>query len=243
MARQPQPLSAIEAQRRTYIITPLLAKDTWHALRIRAALHTANDVVSQKDFEGPSRFGDTYNVVQNSMALSVALALARLLDVSANRLPIEQQDKASIPVLAHLLKRHDVQGTLIEAARTWHPHLMGGAELGEATCREALSQALSLFEAHTASAEDQEAHARLRAFRTGRLAHHLFDALPQDLPRFEDLDALADFARSFVRQAVLAVEGHDRDLSCEEQIKMTMNKEFWATALSATLRAEQGSAE
>ena len=72
-----------------------------------------------------------------------------------------------------------------------------------------------------------ESQSRLRSFRTGRLAHHLFDDQPTDLPRFDDLDAaLADFASEFVRAAVLAVEGHDRDLGREEETKWKMDKNF-----------------
>jgi hypothetical protein len=232
-------LSSDEAMRRTERIASLLAKDTWFALRARAALNTANDVVNEDRFDHPSRFGDTYNVIQNSMALTVALALARLFDVSnPERYPVEQQDKASIPVLAHLLMRRDVQQTLAEKARGWHPHLICGAELGEASCRDALSAALTLYEAHSKSTDHQDAYSRLRRFRTGRLAHHLFDDLPTDLPRFDDLDTLADFARDFGRAAVLAVEGRDHDLGHEEMVKWEIDREFWSVALSATLTAD-----
>jgi hypothetical protein len=240
MPKNVRSLSGDEAMRRTERIASLLAKDTWFALRARAALHTANDVVSDDRFDRPGRFGDTYNVILNSMALTVALALARLFDVSnPERYPIEQQDKASIPVLAHLLMRQDVQQTLTENARGWHPQLTGGAELGEASCQDALSAALILYETHLKSPDHQDAHSRIRSFRTGRLAHHLFDDLPTDLPRFDDLDVLANFARDFVRAAVLAVEGHDRDLGHEEKIKWKIDRQFWDVALSATLAAEE----
>jgi hypothetical protein len=238
MAKPVKPLPTDEAIRRTGQITSLLAKDTWFALRAKVAMHAANDVVSQKRFDGPSLFADTYNVVSNSLALTVALAVARLFDVSDPRqYPVEQQDKASIPVLANLLMRHDVQRTLTERARDWHPQLIGGANLGEATCREALSNALGLFETHTKSTDHQEAFSRLRQFRTSRLAHHLFDDLPTDLPRFEDLDLLANFARHFVRATVLAVEGYNRDLGEQEEIKNRIDGQFWEMALSALSHA------
>jgi hypothetical protein len=238
MAKRLQPLPTDEALRRANRITSLLAKDTWFALRARAALHTANDVISQKSYDRPSRFADTYNVVQNSMALTVALAVARLFDVSdPNRYPVEQQDKASIPVLANLLMRHDVQHALVAKSRDWHPQLTGGAELGEATCSEALSTAFALYETHTKSTDHQDAFSRLRKFRTSRLAHHLFDDLPTDLPRFDDLDLLANFAQDFVRATVLAVEGSDRDLGHEEELKSSIDRAFWDTALSAIFAA------
>src|SRR5260370_42213207 len=121
MAKRLQPFPTDEALRRANRITSLLAKDTWFALRARAALHTANDVISQKSYDRPSRFADTYNVVQNSMALTVALAVARLFDVSdPNRYPVVQQAKASIPVLYNMLMRQDVQHAL-EATHRYLP--------------------------------------------------------------------------------------------------------------------------
>ena len=68
-----QPLPFDEALRRTERITSLLAKDTWYALRARSALHTANDFIWDHDCDSPSEFADTYNVVQNSLALNVPL--------------------------------------------------------------------------------------------------------------------------------------------------------------------------
>jgi hypothetical protein len=241
MGKQRRPLPAEEALRRTTLITSLLAKDTWYALRARTALHTANDVILEKNFDGPSRFGDTYNVVQNSLALTVALAIARLFDLnkSTDRYPVEEQDKASIPVLATLLMRIDVQDALAEKARGWLPDLTRGPELGESDCRSRLSTALSLYEAHTDSADHQAALTRLRDFRTGRLAHHLFDDLPTDLPRFDDLNLLAICARDFVRSAVLAVTGTDRDLGHEEDIKRKIDRQFWDIGLSAVLAVEE----
>jgi hypothetical protein len=45
----------------------------------------------------------TFNAVQQAMALKLALDLARIFDVTENgRYPAEEQDKASIPVLAAL---------------------------------------------------------------------------------------------------------------------------------------------
>lgn len=240
MPKKRSALTDEEAMRRTKLIVPSLATDTWFALRARAVMHAANDVVGEERFNRPCSFGDTFNVTQNSLALNVALALARLFDVSDPvRHPIEQQDKASIPVLAHLFRRQDVQETLAANAREWHPQLIDGAKLGEANCREAYSKALALYEMYVNSATHQAAQSRLRSFRTGRLAHHLFDEQPTDLPHFDDLDALADFAGEFVRVAVLAVKGHDRDLGHEEEIKWKMDKTFWGVALSAALAADQ----
>ncbi|WP_154070834.1 hypothetical protein [Bradyrhizobium lablabi] len=217
----------------------MLAADTWYALRARAGLDTANELVWEKDYRDPSRFGDTYNVVQNSLVLTVALGVARLFDVSdPDRYPIEQQDKASMPVLANLLMRRDIQDALAEKARDWHSQHLDGAELGETSCRRAISTAIALYETFSKSDEHRDALSRVRDFRTSRLAHNLFDDHPADLPRFDDLDLLANSARDFVRLVVLAVEGIDRDLGREEGLKRDVDRQFWDVALSALFAAE-----
>jgi hypothetical protein len=162
-----------------------------------------------------------------------------LFDVTnPDRYPVEQQDKASIPVLANLLMSRDVQDALAEKARGWLPQLAGGAKLGEADCRTAICAAVGSYETYVRSTSCQDALSRLRLFRTSRLAHHLFDDLPTDLPRFDDLDLLANYARDFVRSAVLAVEGTDRDLGREEEIKGRLDRRFWNIALSAVFAVE-----
>src|SRR3954454_9094387 len=137
MAKKKTPeLDTPEALRRTDKIASLLATDTWMALRARVVFATANDVIHRDEFSGPTGFGDTFNVVQNSLLLMVALAVARLFDLSVSkRHPPEGQDKASVPVLAHLLMRPDVQEALILRARTWMPDLHDGAQLGADDCR------------------------------------------------------------------------------------------------------------
>lgn len=222
MGKPSRPLATQDALKRAKKIVPLLAKDTWYALRARVSLHSANDVICLKDFSSADKFGDTYNVVQNSLVLTVALALARLFDVSnPDRYPIEQQDKASIPVLANLLMRQDVQEALADKA---------GAGL---ICRQAMSAALALYNGHVNAANQQEALSRLRTFRNSRLAHHLFADQLTDLPRIDDLDLLANCAREFIYLAVLAVEGIDRDLSQQEEVKLKIDTEFWDLGLSA----------
>ena len=239
MPKGAQRLSTEDAIQRVIQITPLLARDTWHALRVRSALHCANEVVGRINFGQPTEFGDTYNVIQNSLALTVAVALARLFDVSnPKRHPIEEQDKASIPVLAHLMMREDTLEYLARRAQKWTPDLIQGAELGETTCRQAAASVLSQYENFSKSFTSQEALSRVRDFRTNRLSHNLFGSQlsERDHPRFDDLDLLADFARDFVRPAVLAVEGIDRDLAREEEIKSKMDIRFWDVSLSATLK-------
>jgi hypothetical protein len=128
-------------------------------------------VVSRELFHRPSGFGDTYNVTQNSLLVTVALAIARVFDLSdTNRYPAGEQDKASIPVLAHLLMREEVQGLLLTRARTWMSELTAGAELGENDCRHAIDTALRTYQTFLSSTDAQDALSRIRQFRTRRLA-------------------------------------------------------------------------
>jgi hypothetical protein len=240
MPKMTDTLDTDEALRRTDRICPLLARDTWVALRARVALAAANKVVSREEFNRASKFGDTYNVVQNTMLIMVALSIARVFDVSdPSRYPVERQDKASVPVLAHLLMREDVQQRLMFRARSWTPQLTDGAKLGEDACRDAIASALDAYKRFETSIDAQSAQNRLRQFRTRRLAHSLFDQEPDALPQINDVFLLANAAREFVRCAVLAIEGKDRRLDREEAIKWPIDFEFWDIALSATL-AEAG---
>lgn len=229
-----------EAIRRVQRILPLLATDTWHALRIRSAFSAANDEIWEQQVNGKTSFGDTFDVVTNALQLTAVLAVARVFDVSnPERYPIEQQDKASIPVLAHLLMRSDVRNALLEHATNWQSGL--GTASDQADCRAAIERASEVYEHFEQSKEHQEAFTRLRKIRDARLAHHLFDKVPtiEELPAYNELFLLADTAAQFVRSARLAIEGHDRDLRDEEAIKSRMDREFWRVCLSSLTAAEQ----
>src|SRR5262249_26043895 len=149
-------LDADEALRRTDQICSLLATDTWVALRARVAVEAANEVVSRPDFSHPSEFGEIYNVIQNSMLIMVALRVARMFDLSEDY-EAEGQDKASVPVLAHLLMRTEAQQRLIARAQSWTPQLIDGAKLGEGACRDAIASALGVYKTFEASTDGQDA--------------------------------------------------------------------------------------
>ena len=221
-------------------IYSLLARDTWVALRARVAFEAANDVVHRDEFNRATDFGDTYNVVQNSMLVMVALAIARIFDLSdTERYLAEEQDKASVPVLAHLLMRQDVQERLILRARAWLPEPRYGAQLGANDCQAAMASALEIYDTFATSSEAQAAKTRVREFRTRRLAHHLFDKEPDALPQINDVFLLADTAREFVRYVGLALEGVSLHLDEQEKIKRRGDFKFWEVALSANLAAQR----
>jgi hypothetical protein len=98
-------------------------------------------------------------LIQNSLAIRLTLDVAKVFDVGLSR-PLDDQDKASIPILAHYLARSDVRYHLLERARAWTPHY---PEQGAAALE------------------------RVRGLRHRRLAHSLFDKEPDPLPRYNDL--------------------------------------------------------
>ncbi len=238
----PKKIDGDEAMRRVQRIMPMLAADTWYALRIRSAFSSANDEIWELDINEKMEFGDTYNVIANALHLTAALAVARVFDVSdPKKYPIEQQDKASIPVLAHLLMRSDVQETLFAGASDWKSGL--GAKVDQADCRAAIDRALEVYEHFEQHEGHREAFTRIRKVRDARLAHHLFDKVPMadELPAYNELFLLADTAAQFVRAAMLAIEGRDQDLRDQEAIKLSMDRRFWHICLSALQTAEDHS--
>src|SRR5580698_5739206 len=95
-----------EALRRVRQITPMLELDVRRAIRSQAVLSAANETIA-KGLDGIlTAFSDTYDAGQYAVTMALALDLARIFDLSeSKRYAPENQDKASIPVLAALLKR------------------------------------------------------------------------------------------------------------------------------------------
>jgi len=115
--------------------------------------------------------------------------------------------------------------------------LIDGAKLGEGACRDAIASALGVYKTFEASTDGQDALKSLRQFRTSRLAHHLFDKQPDQLPQINDVFLLSEVAREFVLHTVLAIEGKEHRLDREAAIKWPGDVKFWDLALSATLAA------
>jgi hypothetical protein len=127
-----------EALRRVRLITPMLRDEVRTAILSHAILEAANDTIPKGLGGVHTEYAPTFNAVQNALALKLALELARIFDLSASRGPPEEQDKASIPVLAALVERPDVQADLKrDAEENWFPGVShidtAGAEQPAAT--------------------------------------------------------------------------------------------------------------
>jgi hypothetical protein len=98
----------------------MMRKDVETADLSSLVMEAANHTIP-KGLEGAcTPFSNIYLAGQNALALQLAMDLARIFDLSKNKkFPPEIQDKASIPVLAALLSRSDVQEGLAQDAGEW----------------------------------------------------------------------------------------------------------------------------
>lgn len=104
--------------KRVEAIVPLLVSDIKIAIDVCETMEAANEGVSLPltglDFDG----AEAFNTVQHSLALKLSSDIARIYDLSEGKL-LDKQDKASIPVLAHHLRKPDVAAVFIERAHGW----------------------------------------------------------------------------------------------------------------------------
>lgn len=246
-------LNADEALRRVKLIVPMLQLDVRTAMLAHAAMEASNDIVP-KGMEGlHNGFTATFNVVQQALAMKLALDVARVFDLSSTkRRSPETQNQASVLVLAALFKRADVQAALEnEAAKNWYPgdEYVGAAtssadvrsvvatieashrSVDRAACRQAIYDFLSATACvETAGSIEEGALKRIREFRNHRLAHSLFDKHPDELPQYADLNALLEVAKVAAQHAKFAVEGGNIDF--EEHARLDRaNAEGYANCL------------
>lgn len=218
-----------EAVRRVDAIAPLLLSDVRKLLDGRQVMEVANGLVQEGAGKGDRAVEGVlaFNIVQQSLALSIAFDVARVFDVTANR-ALDDQDKASLPVLVHHLRKQAVQERLVERARGWVELI---ADENAEACRAALAQALDAFGAGAESAQGLAAQERIRELRTLRLAHNLFDREPDQLPNYGDLFRLADAAREVVEPAWFAITGGRAELPHREAWVQRAAVPFWTRAL------------
>jgi hypothetical protein len=215
MAKQNRTLSTDEAMRRVKLIVNLLLDDVRMAVTTHVTMQTLNETIPALG-DRPTDPAYTVKAIQDALALKVAMDAARIFDVSEGRqYTVEKQDKASIPVLAALLAREDVEGVLVEEARHWSPII---AEERMAACRRAVAGFIRTAQLVQADGtEKRRAFIRIREFRTKRLAHHLFDQKPDAPPIYDDLTLLIGVATKAVKLAALGI--NDRNIDPQRWIK------------------------
>lgn len=251
----------VEALRRVRLISPVLRRDLKGALASHALMESNNEIIPRGLTGQSISSGDIYSVMQNSIALKLSMDIARIFDLSSpKRYPVEEQDKASIQVLAALCDRKGVQEQLeLEAAKSFP----GIADLSdpnsphraviEATllsleasdrdqyrrdCRDAIESFLAVARRVVdISSGENLALRRIREFRDRRLAHALFDKEPDDLPRYNDLSLLLKTAKEAVHYASLAIEGLNAGLDDDVEEYRKRSEDFSSCILHGLIRS------
>ena len=220
-------------------------------------MKTFNEVIPQGIKGVKQQYGLAYNSLHQSLAINMTIQLSRIFDLSANYHP-HLQDKASIPVLAALLRQAGVGELLMEqaaratpsAAYVFPPADEHKAEIDRIValdhaneqkryshdCSEAIRQFLDLAsKVDLVGSVYNIANNGLREIRNKRLAHSLFDKDPNAMPRYSDLDLMLDLAKSAVIYGSMAVEGANRDFDDLER-DMSENAQGFAQCVVDGLR-------
>jgi hypothetical protein len=224
MAKEKQSPSTIEAIRRVKHIASTLHDEVRRTVATHVTMDTLNETVPVELNGAPTEAAYTFNAIQDALAMKLVTDLARIFDFTDNPVfPIDGQDKASIPVLAALLRRDDVQRALMDDARDWTPDFVDGQM---AASRRAVAAFLCVADQITVDrTAEHEAFVRIREYRTMRLAHHLFDKTPDRPPSFRDLSLLLGIAMQAAQHSALAVHGQvvDPQVWIEDDKESTMS--------------------
>jgi hypothetical protein len=252
-------LNTEEALRRVRLITPVLRGDVETAICSHAIMESANGIIPKGVARLEIDSADTYHAVQTALTIKVAMDLARIFDRPERR-PLEKQGKASVPILAALLGRPDVQAALVREATNWigeaehvHPPSSAPAGLLEAALRSlkdqhqseeraACSRAIDDFLIVAAritveGSKEKIAFERVWELRNRRLAHSLFDKQPEALPKYSDLQILLDVSKEAAGRASLAVEGLNTDFAELARRDRENADEYYACVLDGLRRA------
>jgi hypothetical protein len=120
----------------------MLLDDIRNAVELTETMEAANQIVPPALEGRQVDWGEPYNIIQNSLALKLAIDVARIYDVSEHR-NLDKQAKASIPILAHHLGKPEVQNVFIDKTRYWTPQYPDSREEQAEACREAIMKVIS----------------------------------------------------------------------------------------------------
>ena len=235
-------MSAAAAIARLDEMIPLVERELRRAIDVEAAMETANDAIASGNLEGKSFEGALcYNTIANSLALHLALTLAKLFEFPRPRkgeAPSRRHnasDVASIPLVVRLLKQTQCRKALVERARGWNAIEMDFGRINAAAVERAIDNIVKSDKDFRGSKTNHIALRTLANFRNKFLAHTLLGSALKKHPLFNDLFLLVDLARSIVSEASLAVRGLDLDLEGVEARAKEAARAFWRPALSATI--------
>ena len=243
MTKKIKRLNLDEAVGRLDEMIRLVDIDVQVALRTEAALEAANQIV-MGDLRDVKFYGaDCYNAVQQSMAIFLAITLAKLFETPSLRrmskgTRFNKSDVASIPLMIRLLKQKRCRASLSKRASDWTPQIPGMASRNVASCERAIDRAIAGYEALRRTGAGRAAVAKLKKFRDKVAAHTLLGSAIKAAPTYREMFLLADVARDVAEQARLAIAGVHVDLSDSEGSLLDVSKAFWRPALFAAAKTD-----
>lgn len=228
--KQPVVISRGEALRRLSAMVERIEEDVKIALWAEATLEAGNDIVNTSPARR-TRGAAAYNAISQSLALNLAITLARLFDSGSKRWHANRRDVASLPLIVRLLKQRRCQRALVERARSWTPQAMDLADTHARGCQRSIDGAVAAFVGLQRTATGRATAKRLREFRNKRLAHSMMQDTLKALPRYNDLFKLMDVARDVVDAAKLAIDGLHLGLKDTEEACRREADAFWTLVL------------
>ena len=235
-------LKAKDAMGRLDQMIGLIAVDVHVGLGVEAALETANEMATGPLRNIPFYGADCYSAVRQSMALFLAITLAKLFETPSLRgqskgSRFNESDVASIPLLIRLLKQGRCRKRLSNRARLWKPTNV--PDIHARSCERAIDKAVNAYAALRRKRSAREAIAKLKKFRDKMLAHSLLGPALQERPKYRELFLLMDAAREVTEHAQLAIEGIHLDLADVENKLTKMSRAFWEPAMTAAVEANR----
>lgn len=195
------PVTAVEAVSIIDRVVPMIGLDVRRGIEGMELLEAGNKPVTSALAGVRADAIRGHSPVQNALTLTLVLAMSRVFDLGSSR-PIEQQNKASLPLLAHYLGRQDVEQALL-SRRSPHP------VLNRVEQQAAIAAFRAAWAAHQSDTAIQDALRRLRLFRDYEVAHSLFDVQP-GAPTYDELFRIVGSAADLV---ILAERGAGLDPS------------------------------
>lgn len=236
--RKRKTISRAEAVDRLGAMVKAIHRDLERALAIEAALEEANRIVTATpDQLRPG--AATFSTIAGSLLFDLAMTLARLFEpmqtekrAGGRKRPTPyKSERATIPLIVHLLRQKRCRDELAARARRWIPDAPWIADSQETACRKACAKAVEAYAVLRRDPDGRRGAALLNGLRNNGIAHTLRTAPGKPGPRYRRLFRLADTAREVVEAALLAIDGHNADFLRVEEIRRDDAARFWGHAL------------
>jgi hypothetical protein len=235
-------LKRSEAIERLDDMMRLIRIDVEVALATEAALEAANEAV-MGDLQDVQFYGaDCYNAVKQSMAIFLAVTLAKLFETpglrgQAKATRFNGSDVASIPLMIRLLRQERCRSALLKRAANWTPNIPEMESRQVAACALAIERAIGAYDSLRRTHGGRMAVARLKKFRDKVAAHTLLGAALKTAPTYREMFQLVDVARDVTEQARLAIDGVHINLASAEERLLKVSRAFWRPALLGAAKA------